>query len=112
MESCKKGGSNGLDFATIKCKGEHFATYGLNFLGDGAREPVDVIGDEFPLLESVVEGMALEPEATGEVGAEVAKVEDGVDSGVEGRPGVVVQPVSGALAGGERERLVWGNASA
>ena len=81
--------SDGLDLTAIKCEGEHFATYGLDFLGDGAREPVNVVGDGFPLLESVVEGVSLEPEAAGEVGAQVSEVEDGVDFGVEGRPGVV-----------------------
>ena len=77
-------GSDGLDLTAIKCEGEHFATYGLNFLGNGAGKPVDVVGDGYPLLEAVSEGVSLEPEATGEVGAEVAEVEDGVNFGVDG----------------------------
>ena len=83
-------GSDGLDLTAIKCEGEHFATYGLDFLGHGAGKPVDVLGDGFSSLQSGVEGVAVEPEAAGEVGAEVSEVNGGVDPGVEGGPGVVL----------------------
>ena len=61
--------SDGLDLASIQGEGEDFPTYGLDFLRHGAGEPVDVVGDGFPFLETGGEGGAMEPEAAGEVGA-------------------------------------------
>ena len=48
-----------------------------------------MVGDVGPVFEAGGEGVALEPEATGEMGAEVSEVEGGVDFGVEGGPGIL-----------------------
>ena len=64
-----------------------------------------MLGDGFPFLEASGEGVAMEPEAAGEVGSEIPEVEDSVDLGVKGWPDVVLEPLSDALAAGEGEGL-------
>jgi hypothetical protein len=102
--------SNGLNFASIKGKGKDFASYGFKFLGHGTGEPVDAQGKGFPLLHPGSKGAAVEPKATGKVGAKVSKVDGGVDVGLDSGPGVVGEPLSGFAAAGERKRFSSGDA--
>ena len=59
---------------------------------------MNVVGDVGPVVDAGSEGVSLEPEAAGEVGTEVSEMQGGVDFGVEGWPGVVFEPLSGAVA--------------